>query len=153
MHAPVTPPLLGSKLTAYSLSLFLLAALLLAPLALIAADQKTATAATAPAVPKPKQFIYVLKLVPRLHDDKAWTDADKAVIGKHVANFQAATKSGQLLLAGRTLEAGDKTFALAIFTAATEAEAEAFMKADPCVAGGLMTATLHPFHAAFGSKI
>lgn len=109
--------------------------------------------APAPAAPKLKQFIYVLKLVPRLHDDKAWTDADKAAIGRHVANFKAATASGQLMLAGRTLDPGDKTFGIAIFTAADEAAANAFMKSDPCVAEGIMTATLHPFHAAFGSKI
>jgi uncharacterized protein len=128
-----------------------LLALLISPLAAFAADEKAPAAAAKPA--PLKQFIYVLKLVPRLHDDKAWTDADKAVIGKHVANFQAAVKSGQLLLAGRTLDPGDKTFGIAIFTAPDAAAAEAFMKADPCVAGGVMTATLHPFHAAFGTKI
>jgi uncharacterized protein YciI len=130
------------------LRLLFLLALLVSPLALRAADEK------APAAPpKLKQFIYVLKLAPRLHDDKAWTDADTAVIGQHVANFQAAVKSGQLLLAGRTLEPGDKTFGIAIFTATDEAAADAFMKADPCVKAGIMTATLHPFHAAFGTKI
>jgi uncharacterized protein YciI len=130
---------------------FLLFVVLLGP-ALVAAEQKSAPA-PAPAAPKLKQFIYVLKLVPRLHDDKAWTDADKAVLSRHVANFKSATASGQLMLAGRTLEPGDKTFGIAIFTATDEAAANAFMKADPCVAEGLMTATLHPFYSAFGSKI
>jgi uncharacterized protein len=114
---------------------------------LIAADDKPAAA------PRPKQFIYVLKLVPRLHDDTAWTEADKAVLGRHVENFKKAAASGQLWLAGRTREPGDKTFGIVIFTAADQAAADAFMKADPCVAEGLMTATLHPFHAAFGSKL
>src|SRR5688500_13536612 len=132
--------------------LVLLALLLLSPAAIFAAEQKSAPAA-APAAPKLKQFIYVLKLAPRLHDDKAWTDADKAAIARHVANFKAATTSGQLWLAGRTLEPGDKTFGIAIFTATDEAAANAFMNADPCVAAGIMTATLHPFHAAFGTKI
>lgn len=97
--------------------------------------------------------MYVPRLIPRLHDEKAWTEADNAILGRHVANFQQATARGQLLLAGRTLDPLDKTFGIAIFTAIDDAAAEAFMKSDPCVAEKIMTATLHPFHAAFGSKI
>src|SRR6202035_730181 len=61
---------------------------------------------------KPKQFIYVLHLVPRLHDDKAWTQEDKAAVDRHLSNFKEAIKSGQLILAGRTREPGDKTFGI-----------------------------------------
>ena len=78
---------------------------------------------------KPKQFIYVLHLVPRLHDDKAWTAEDKAAVDRHLANFKAAVQSGQLILAGRTKEPGDKTFGIAIFEAADEAAARKFMEA------------------------
>ena len=46
---------------------------------------------------------------------------------------------GQLILAGRTEEPGDKTFGIAIFEALDEAAARALMQADPAVAGGLMT--------------
>jgi uncharacterized protein YciI len=97
---------------------------------------------------KPKQFIYVLHLAPRLYDDKNWTKEDTAVLGRHFARFQEAIKSGQLILAGRTKEPGDRTFGIAIFTASDEAAARAFMEADPAVAGGLMTAELHPFAVA-----
>ena len=93
---------------------------------------------------KPKQFIYVLRLVPRLNSDANWTKEDKTVLERHFARFQEATKSGQLILAGRTKEPGDKTFGIAIFEAPDEAAARAFMQADPAVAGGLMTAELHP---------
>jgi len=72
---------------------------------------------------KPKQFIYVLHLVPRLYDDKAWTAEDKAAVGRHLANFKAAVQSGQLVLAGRTMESGDKTFGIALFEAADEVAA------------------------------
>jgi hypothetical protein len=51
---------------------------------------------------KLKQFIYVLRLVPRLYDDKNWTKEDSAVLERHFARFQEAIKSGQLILAGRT---------------------------------------------------
>src|SRR5260370_16307987 len=64
---------------------------------------------------KPKQFIYVLHLVPRLYDDKAWTAEDNAAVDRHLANFKAAVQSGQLILAGRTRDPGDKTFAIPIF--------------------------------------
>src|SRR6266480_2391746 len=46
---------------------------------------------------KPKEFIYVLRLVPRLYDDKNWTKEDNAVLERHFARFQEATKSGQLI--------------------------------------------------------
>lgn len=97
---------------------------------------------------KPKEFIYVLRLVPRLYDDKNWTKEDTAVLERHFARFQEATKSGQLILAGRTKEPGDKTFGIAIFRASDEAAARAFMEADPTVSAGLMTAELHPFAVA-----
>jgi uncharacterized protein YciI len=97
---------------------------------------------------KPKQFIYVLRLVPRLYDDKNWTKEDNAVLERHFVRFQEASKSGQLILAGRTSEPGDKTFGIAIFRASDEAAARAFMEADPAVSAGLMTAELHPFAVA-----
>jgi uncharacterized protein YciI len=96
----------------------------------------------------PNDFIYVLRLVPRLYDDKNWTKEDNAVLERHFARFQEATKSGQLILAGRTKESGDKTFGIAIFRASDEAAARAFMEADPTVSAGLMTAELHPFAVA-----
>ncbi len=101
---------------------------------------------------RPKQFIYVLKLVPRLYAESAWTKEDNAVIKRHFVRFQEAVKSGQLILAGRTPEPGDKTFGIAIFEAPDEATAKKFMEEDPAVAGGLMTAELHAFTVALERK-
>ncbi len=101
---------------------------------------------------KPKQFICVLRLVPRLHSDSAWTKEDNAVLERHFVRFQQAAKSGQLILAGRTSEPGDKTFGIAIFEASDEDAARKFMQEDPAVAGGLMTAALHPFAVALQRK-
>ena len=98
---------------------------------------------------KQKEFMYVLRLVPRLHDGKSWTKADNAALEQHLIRFQEATKSGQLILAGRTNEPNDKTFGIVIFRAPDEAAARAFMKGDPTVSAGLMTAELHPFAVAF----
>lgn len=101
---------------------------------------------------KPKQFIYVLRLVPRLHSDSAWTKDDEAALGRHFARFKKAVETGELILAGRTMEPGDKTFGIAIFTAADEKAAREFMENDPAVVAGLMTAELHPFAVALERK-
>jgi uncharacterized protein YciI len=127
----------------------LLALLLLTPFALFAAESKTPAP---PPAPKPKQFLYVLKLVPRLHDDKAWTDADKATGSQHFAHLTAATKAGQVILAGRTMEPGARTFGLVIFEAADETVARAFMNSDPAVVNQIMTAELHPYQVALQRK-
>jgi uncharacterized protein YciI len=105
-----------------------------------------------PELGKPKEFIYVLKPVPRLYDDRKWTKEDNEALHRHFIRFQEATKSGQLILAGRTKEPGDKTFGIAIFTASDEAAARKFMESDPAVVAKLMTAELHPFSVALQSK-
>jgi uncharacterized protein YciI len=99
-------------------------------------------------VTKEKQFIYVLRLVPRLYDDANWTDADKMALNRHFVRFQHSIETGELILAGRTTESGRKTFGIAIFEARDEAAARAFMESDPAVVAGLMTAELHPFAVA-----
>jgi uncharacterized protein len=123
---------------------------LIIPLACMVA-QSLAAQTPEPAA-KPKQFIYVLHLVPRLHDDKAWTAEDKAAVDRHFNRFKEAIQSGQVILVGRTREPGDKTFGIAIFEAADEAAARKFMEADPAVAAGVMTAELHPFAVTLQRK-
>ncbi len=117
-----------------------------------ATSAAASTATPAPAAPQPKQFVYVLKLVPRLHDDAAWTDADKQAVGAHFARLQAATKTGQVILAGRTLEPGEKTFGLVVFEAADLPAARTFMAGDPAVVAGVMPATVHPYAVALLRK-
>ncbi len=105
--------------------------------------------ATAPKATSPQQFLYVLRLVPRLQlDDAAWTDADRAAVSRHFEQLKRAAADGKVILAGRTLEPGDKTFGLVIFEAADEGEAQRFMASDPAVVAGVMTATLHPYAVA-----
>lgn len=109
-------------------------------------------AAEQPKPDKPKQFIYVLRLVPRLHSDSAWTKDDEAALTRHFTRFKRAIETGELILAGRTPEPGDKTFGIAIFEATDEAAARKFMESDPAVVAGLMTAELHPFAVALQRK-
>jgi len=101
---------------------------------------------------KTKQFIYVLRLVPRLHADSAWTKDDEMALSRHFTRFKLAIEKGELILAGRTTEPGDKTFGIAIFEAPDEKAARAFMESDPAVVAGLMTAELHSFAVALQRK-
>jgi uncharacterized protein YciI len=108
--------------------------------------------AQTPKPDKPKQFIYVLRLVPRLHAESAWTKDDEMALSRHFARFKHSIETGELILAGRTMEPGDKTFGIAIFEAADEKAARSFMESDPAVVAGLMTAELHPFAVALQRK-
>jgi uncharacterized protein len=121
------------------------------PLVCVCMVVSSARAEESPAM-KPKQFIYVLRLVPRLHADAAWTKEDNTAIERHLNRFKHAIETGELILAGRTPEPGDKTFGIAIFEAKDEAAAKKFMEEDPAVVAGLMTAELHPFAIALQRK-
>ena len=112
-------------------------------LPLRAADQPAA---------KMKQFAYVLRPVPRLHDKAAWTPEDIAAVQKHFAYLKAATEKGQVILAGRTNEPEDKTFGIVVFDAVDEMAAKEFMNGDEAVKSGVMTAELHPFMVALQRK-
>ena len=105
-----------------------------------------------PPAAKPKQFAYMLKLTPRLHDKAAWTKDDVAATQKHFAYLKAATEKGQVILAGRSNEPEDKTFGIVVFEAADEAAAKEFMNGDEAVKSGVMTAELHPFMVALQRK-
>ena len=95
-----------------------------------------------------KQFLYVLRLVPRLHAQDAWTAADNAAVADHFRRLEAGVEAGTLILAGRTTEPLDRTFGIVIFEAADEESAREFMNSDPAVVAGVMAATLHPYSVA-----
>lgn len=69
-------------------------------------------------------------------------------MGRHFEYLSRATEQGQVVLAGRTAESFDQTFGLVIFDADSEEAAQTFMRADPAVAAGVMTASLHPYSIA-----
>lgn len=95
-----------------------------------------------------KSFIYVLRLVPRLHDPQAWTEQDNASVAEHFKRLHQATLERKVVLAGRTEEPLDVTFGIVVFEAESAAEAMAFMMADPTVRDGVMVADLHPYSLA-----
>ena len=122
---------------------------LILPLLLVSAG-----ALAADPLPKPKaqQFVYVLRVVPALHDQSNWTDKHRASVSAHFARLKKATESGQVILAGRTTENLDKTFGLVIFEAENLEAATVFMGSDPAVMAGVMTATVHPYAVALQRK-
>jgi uncharacterized protein len=127
------------------LQVVLLAVSMLAPV-LVPAQADEAVAA------KPQQFIYVLRVAPKYHDEKSWQEADNAAVSSHFKRLQEAVATGQVILAGRTTEALDQTFGIVIFEAASEEAARHFMATDPAVEAGVMTATLHPYAVALRAK-
>jgi uncharacterized protein len=96
-----------------------------------------------------KQFVYVLKLTPRLLDAKNWTEKDGQIVGRHFRRLQQMHKEGRVLLAGRTLNESDPSqFGVVIFEADSEDEARKVMEADDAVKEKIMTAQLFPFSVA-----
>lgn len=94
------------------------------------------------------QYVYILKVAPRFHAEAAWTDTENAAVARHFARLAEAAKSGKVILAGRTTESLDETFGIVIFEAESTEAASEFMRSDPAVIAGLMTATLHPYAVA-----
>ncbi|MBL7991474.1 MAG: hypothetical protein JNN25_08555 [Candidatus Kapabacteria bacterium] len=98
---------------------------------------------------KKKQFVYVLKLIPRLLDEKAWTKQDEEAVSKHFRRLQKLHKEGTVLFAGRTLnESESSQFGMVVFEATSEKEAETLMQEDDAVKAGIMKAQLFPFAVA-----
>lgn len=97
---------------------------------------------------KKRQFIYVLRLIPRLLKDKNWTERDNQVVGRHFKRLQQLQKDGKLILAGRTLTTDASGMGIVILQVDTEAEAKEIMASDDAVKEKIMTASLYPFSVA-----
>ena len=94
------------------------------------------------------QYIYQFQPVRAefVTDPDSNTPEELATIERHYAYLKAATERGQVLLAGRSLDAQGP--ALVILEAESADAARGFMESDPFVAEGVMRASLHPFRAA-----
>jgi len=99
-----------------------------------------------------KQYVYTLKLIPRLMDDANWTSVDYMIVDQHLSSLKRRLEEGVLVLAGRTLDEDEKMFGIVIFEAETDEHAEQIMLNDPAVKTGIMVANLHPYHIAFIRK-
>ena len=96
-----------------------------------------------------KQFIFVLKLTPRLLNEKNWTEQDKVIVGRHFRRLQQLVKEGKVILAGKTLDDTDPSqFGVVILEVASEEEARKILEEDDAVKEKIMTAQLFPFRVA-----
>ena len=125
---------------------------IIAVLAFIALGAVVQGPASAQTLPKPQQFVYVLKVAPAFHEAGKWTQRENEAVGRHFARLAEATKVGKMIFAGKTSEPLDATFGLVVFEAVNEAEARQFMESDPAVVAGVMSATLHPYALALQRK-
>jgi uncharacterized protein YciI len=76
------------------------------------------------------------------------TAEESAVVGRHFQYLKDLSERGIVRLAGRTTEAGARTFGIVILEAASEAEAATVMREDPAVKHGVMRAELFAFRTA-----
>lgn len=79
------------------------------------------------------------------------TEDEAGIIAEHFEYLTALTKSGQVLMAGRTLTDDEASFGVVVFTADTPEQAKALAQADPAVIKGVMTHELFPFRVALWS--
>jgi len=73
------------------------------------------------------------------------TPEEEARLGEHFAYLERALEDGKLILAGPCV---DGEFGIVVFRASTQESALEFMRSDPAVRDGLMTAELHPFRVS-----
>lgn len=99
-----------------------------------------------------KQFIYVIRLIPKYQDEKNWDDNAKKTMLVHFKNLQDLLKEGKLLLAGRTDVELPITFGICVFNAKSLEEATEIGNNDPAVKAGMMTVEVFPFNVALMKK-
>jgi uncharacterized protein YciI len=76
------------------------------------------------------------------------TPEERATVGRHVDYLSQLAEQGVVLLAGRTQTRDEHTFGIVILQARSEEAAQAIMRNDPAIAGGVMRGTLYPYRIA-----
>ncbi len=99
-----------------------------------------------------QQYIYLLKLIPKLQDETNWTKEEEKIVERHYKSLQELKKDGRLILAGRTLSMNEDSFGVVILQVNSEKEARILMENDPAVKEGIMTASLYPYSVALISE-
>jgi uncharacterized protein len=94
------------------------------------------------------QFLYQLKLIPKLLDEANWTERENEIVQHHFEVLQDLLKEGKLILAGRTLNMDPTGMGIVILEVNSEEEARTIMENDPAVKEGIMDATLFPYRVA-----
>jgi uncharacterized protein len=98
------------------------------------------------------QYIYQLKVVPRLLKEENWKEEDNKIVIEHFERLKVLTEERIVILAGRTLKIDEGGYGLVIFEATNDEEAQKIMENDPAVKKGIMTAQLHSYRVALLRK-
>lgn len=99
-----------------------------------------------------EQYIYMLKLIPRLLDEQNWTEKENEIVQDHFNKLKSLMEEDKVVLAGRTLNDDESTFGIVILQTKSEAEAREIMENDPAVKEGIMKAELYPYRVALFNK-
>ena len=95
-----------------------------------------------------REYIYVLKLIPKFHDEKNWTENDHEIISRHFLRLKKYCEEGIVLTAGKTDRVDENGFGIVIFQAENDEKAAEFMREDPAVIHNMMTAQVLPYRTA-----
>jgi uncharacterized protein YciI len=97
------------------------------------------------------QFLYRIQPTRLGMLTESMTDRETAIVNKHFEYLQKLVAEGVVFMAGRTLNADERTFGIVVFAAAAESAAVALMQNDPAVKLGVMKAELFPYRVALWS--
>ena len=100
-----------------------------------------------------QQFLYLIKPVRTGMLTQGPTEHEAAVVSEHFSHLERLVRDGIVLMAGRTLNADERTFGIVVFLAESEARAQELVTSDPAVKQGVMQAELFPYRIALWSKI
>ncbi|MFZ0368972.1 MAG: YciI family protein [Halobacillus sp.] len=99
-----------------------------------------------------REYIYVLKLIPRLYEGTNWTEHDEDLIRQHFVRLKDYCNDGKVITAGKTDRDDDKGFGIVIFEEENDEKAEMFMNEDPAVKHGIMSAEVFSYRTALKRK-
>lgn len=94
-----------------------------------------------------RDYIYILKLLPKFHDPASYGEKENEILANHFARLERQKKRGTVKYVGKTgLPVTNKgNFGLVVFEAENDTVAELFMGSDPAVMNKMMTAECFPF--------
>lgn len=104
----------------------------------------------APASDGPPEVAYAVRFLPGPKWVAGKSLKEQPGIGAHIANMQALAEKGALVCGGPFL---DGTGGLAVVRAASPQDAEALVRADESVTGGLLVPEIHPWLLAMAPAV
>ena len=99
-----------------------------------------------------REYMYVLKLKQAYHDEKSWTKVHHKIIEDHFMRLKKQCEEGLVVTAGKKDAVDEKGFGIVVFQVDNEEEAQEFMREDPAVLKGMMTAEVFPYRTALLKK-